>query len=394
METQNLKASRTIVDITIDGKNVTGYLNEYLIGVTFNDKTSCEVDDITITLEDRDEKFSDEWMPMIGDPLTVQIVTTNIDGSQDILECGDFEIDLVTDSGPPNICQIKAVNTVNSPIRKVLRSKQWKNMTLGAICEQIANTYQLKYQFIGADITENGKVIAIDDDNMDISEVNQSEQSDLAFLVKLADDYGYVVKLDDEQLILCAQDYLEAQEPTASFDKDELANRQAGRQGFDIYKEVTVRYISPKTKKVKKARAKAVDPNMAIYNKEWLAAHSKQKQSSKKSTAKKSDKTPTKPLSYFANNGGSKTLVIRQYFSSDKAAEKFARAQLQKKNRGEWKLSAEVKGEVSLLAGTVIYIDNYGQYEGLYYVEETTHSVGTNGYRTSFTAHKVSNTGN
>ena len=45
-------------------------------------------------------------------------------------------------------------------------------------------------------------------------------------------------------------------------------------------------------------------------------------------------------------------------------------------------------GNPFLMAGIVIEITDYGQFNGFYYVEKTTHSV-TKGYRTHFEAHKV-----
>ena len=97
---------RTIVEIAIAGKNVTKDLAPYLLEVTFNDKTNSEVDDITIRLDDRDELFS-------GD-----------------CACGSFEIDLITDFGPPNTVEIKAVSILNSSIRHQLNSRKWEKLPL------------------------------------------------------------------------------------------------------------------------------------------------------------------------------------------------------------------------------------------------------------------------
>lgn len=391
---ETLKASRTIVDITIDGKNITGDLANYIIDVTFNDKTSCEVDDITIQLEDSDDLFSDEWMPTVGDSLTVSIVTTLEDGSQEILECGDFEIDLVTNSGPPERCEIKAVNTFTTDIRKVLRHVQWKNTTFSAIVTKIAQTYGLEYEFITDTVKYANEVLTSTDD-IDIFEINQNDESDLAFLVRLAEDYGYVIKLDNEKITVCAQTYLEKQDPVAEFSKVEISNRQAGRQGFNLYKEAKVSYYSPRTGRSIKAQNPQKEAEKALIKKVNPEAASRiYTTKSNKKTPKKSNHTPTKPVAVYSNNGGSKTLVIRQSFKDAKTAEQFAAIQLKKKNEGEWRLGGEVKGCVFLLAGTVISIEDYGQYDGLWYVEETTHTVASNGYRTSFAAHKISNTGN
>jgi phage protein D len=46
-------------------------------------------------------------------------------------------------------------------------------------------------------------------------------------------------------------------------------------------------------------------------------------------------------------------------------------------------------GNPALMAGITVDIVDYGQFSGRYYIESTTHSVGSSSYRTSFTAHRV-----
>lgn len=379
------KARKAKVEITLDGKNVSGDLAPYLKSLTFDDKTSNEVDEITITLDDRDELFCDAWMPMIGDSLEVSIKCFDWDESDDeqTLYCGSFEIDLVTESGPPSIIEIKAVSLFNSDIRRTLNSKKWQKTSLKAICEEVAKLHGLKYKFVSESIkNKSGTTIAVDDDAVEIAETSQNDQSDLAFVVKLAEDNGYVVKLDDEYLTLCSQTYLETQKPLLTISKYDISGRSSGRQGFNLYKEAVARYFCPKCKKSIK---KKVSHNEVINNPEWLKEHTKPRSSKAK---KQSETVPTKPVSFFAKNGGSRTLIIRQKFSSIQEAERVAQAQLVKKNSGEWKISGSVMGNPFLMSGSCIEIVDYGQFDGIYYIETTTHTV-SNGYKTSFVAHKA-----
>lgn len=377
------RARKTKVEITLDGKNVSGDLAPYLKSLTFEDKTSNEVDEITITIDDRDELFCDAWMPMIGDSLEVSIKCYDWDDSDDeqTLYCGSFEIDLVTESGPPSTVEIKAVSLFNSDIRRTINSRKWQKTSLKSICEDIAKRHGLKYKFVSESIIENGKTIAVDDDTVEITETSQNDQSDLDFVVKLADDNGYVVKLDDEYLTLCSQTYLETQKPLLTISKYEISGRSSGRQGFNLYKEAVARYFCPKSKK---GISKKVSHSEIINNPEWLKEHTKPRSSK----AKKVQTIPTKPVSFFAKNGGSRTLIIRQKFNSIQEAERIAKAQLAKKNSGEWKISGSVMGNPFLMSGICIEIVDYGQFDGVYYVETTTHSR-SNGYKTSFVAHKA-----
>ncbi|TXI98960.1 MAG: hypothetical protein E6Q32_09140 [Neisseriales bacterium] len=374
------RARRSSITISIDGQNVSADLAPYLKTVLFNDKTSAEVDDITVTLDDRDELFCDEWMPMTGDSLEVEIICENwaSEGEVQSLYCGSMEIDIIEEKGPPNEISIKAVSSFNSSIRKTLNTKKWQKSTLQSICKEIASKHGLAFEFI--------PYLEEDKKGIQIEAIDQTDQSDLAFIAKLADDNDYVLKLDPEKLIVCAQSYLETQEPIISISKYDIFNRIAGRQGFNLYKEVKASYFCPKQKKNISARASHKD--VVLNNPEWIKAHTKPK----KTKNKKNNKVPaipTKPVSFFANNGGSKVLIIRQKFKSEAEALKTAKAKLAQKNRGEWKVSGEVMGNPFLMAGVVIEITDYGQYSGFYYVETTTHSRIGSGYRTNFVSHKI-----
>ena len=369
------QSRRTRVEISIAGKNVSKDLSPYFLGMSFNDKTSNEVDDITIKLDDRDEKFCDEWMPTIGDKLEVAIATRQDNGDEDSLFCGNFEIDLVTADGPPETVSIKAVSSLCSTIRRKLVNKTWERSSLKAIGQQVAKNHGLNYVFSA--YSDKDKA-----DGVPIPSVTQSDQSDLAFLVKLADDNDYVVKLDPDKLTICSQKELESVRPMLTFSKYEILGRQASREGFELYKEAKASYFSKKTKKAKSASANQRDQ---IISPGWLKAHPVKARANSKS-----NKIPTKPVSVYSGNAGTKTLILRQRFDNEQDAKRFAAAQLVKKNRGEWALSGNVMGNVDLLAGTTIMVVDYGQYDGVYFIEKTTHAVdGSGGYRTSFSAHKA-----
>ncbi len=148
-------ARKAKVEIKIAGKNVSADLAPYLTSYNFNDKTSTEVDDITLTIDDRAELFVSDWMPERGDKIEVSIKCDNWsdNDSEEELYCGVFEIDLVTESGPPNKFEIKAVSTFNSNIRRVINTSKWEHTTLKAVCEAIVSRNQMKLIFCHAYIS-------------------------------------------------------------------------------------------------------------------------------------------------------------------------------------------------------------------------------------------------
>lgn len=386
-------ARYTIVDITISGKNVTTSLKPYLLDFTFNDKLSTEVDSINLTLDDRDELFCNEWMPMTGDRIEVTIRCFNWseDDDEQWLNCGIFEIQTVEDSGPPNKVTIEAVSSLNSNIRREIRSRKWQSSTFRAICLEIARANGLQLRFIDAPLKDaKGNIIAEDGEDLEVAAIDQTEQTDLGFLSKLADDNGYLLKLDPETLTICSREYLETQDPIIAISKSEISNRKSGRQAFDLYKEAKASYFDPNKRKRINASTTAKKAKYVLKNNPELQA--KWDKGKKGSKAKGKKNIPVTTVSYLdqANiYGGGKVLVIRQKFKDEKQALRVAEALLRRKNSGEWKISGDIKGNPFLMAGVVVQITEYGQFNGRYFIENTTHTVTKSGYRTSFIAHRV-----
>lgn len=369
--------------ITVAGKNVTTDLAPYLTSISVNDKLSAEVDDITLTLDDRDEKFISNWWFERGDKLTASVTVSNRDGeeSEETLNLGTFEIDLVTHkSSPASTVEVKGVATFNSKLRKEIHNKKWEKTTLYKICKSITDSLGMKLSYEGADV--------------DILSCDQTDMTDLQFLAKLGEDNDFVIKIAEDMLYIAKQTTLEKAEPVAILSRYEFTSCDAAAQGFDLYKEVIASYWVPHTKRPKTAKAKRVDPNKQIIaqeNSEWLAEHSTNKTTAqRKGTPQpKKDKYKTEHFLSSANiKGGGKVLHIRQRFNSAEEAKSKALAALAQKNRGEYRVHATLPGHPKICAGVTVYIIDYGRYEGKYFIDTATHSkTRSGGYVTEFTAH-------
>lgn len=382
MEQNNNKTSRrSEVKIFIAGKNVTTALAPYLLGITVNDKLSAEVDDMTITLEDRDDKFISEWWPERGDMVSASITVYNReeDKSKEVLKFGAFEIDLVTHkSSPARTVEIKAVATFNSILRKEIHNKNWEHTKLSVICKEIAKASGMKLAYEGADV--------------EILSCAQTDMTDLQFLSKLGEDNDFVIKIADETLYIVKQDTLENAPVVAIFSRFDFTSCDAAAQAFDLYKEAVASYWVPHTKKPKSAKAIARAKEQDELKKaqpEYVAAHQGNSAHHSGAAKPKKDKYKTEHYLDKANiKGGGKTLHIRQKFDNATQAKEKALAMLKQKNRGEYRISATLLGHPLICAGVTIYIVDYGRFDGKYFVDNVTHSkTKSSGYVTSFTAH-------
>ena len=134
-------------------------------------------------LDDTDGRWLNAWYPGKGDTLTLKVGYRG----EKLLSCGTFSIDEIEVSSPASVVSIRGVATsVNSALR-TKSSRGFESTTLAAIAGRIAKKHQLKLV---------GSIEAIK-----IDRVTQYAETDVAFLHRLASEYGYAVKIVSDQLI-------------------------------------------------------------------------------------------------------------------------------------------------------------------------------------------------
>lgn len=118
------------VKILYRGHNVTDDFSPYLISVTYTDKVIGESDEIEIQLMDPDGRWREGWYPSKGDRIKLQMGYTDT-----MVDCGEFEVDEMTISGPPDVVTIRGIASwVTSAIR-TRDSNAHENKTLKEIAE-------------------------------------------------------------------------------------------------------------------------------------------------------------------------------------------------------------------------------------------------------------------
>ena len=83
--------------ISIQGKDVSMDLWPHLLSLSYTDKADDELDDLQLTLEDREGLWQGDWLPKHGDIISVTIVASNFRApGEEELDCGEFEVDELT----------------------------------------------------------------------------------------------------------------------------------------------------------------------------------------------------------------------------------------------------------------------------------------------------------
>jgi hypothetical protein len=337
------------VKIIYAGKDITQDISKYLLSVEYTDNTSDESDEMSFSVEDTDGLWRCPWMPEKGDKVQMYIGYDH-----DMLDCGKFTVDEIEMSGPPDVVSIRALaSSISSPVR-TKNSKAYEKQTLRQIANEIANKYGYKV------VDNNSDKQALDD--IKIDRITQSRETDLAFLKRVADDYGIMFSLRDTNLVFSSIYDIEKTEPSGEIDRKNLMSYSVKDKATAVYKEAVVKHKSSKQNKV-------VESNV-----------------------------PTKFM-YGGSGGGpdtksEDTLEVRVKAEDKSQAEKKARAKLHKANSKEKEGSFALIGNPYFVAGNNFTLTGMGRLSGVWNVLKSTHKIDRSGGYTTDIEAKLIKPGN
>ncbi|AEB50520.1 phage late control D family protein [Aeromonas veronii] len=168
--------------VLVDGSDISGTLRPRLMHMTITDNRGFSADTIEIALDDSDGKLA---MPRRGATLQASI------GWQGgpLVDKGTFKIDEVEHGGAPDVLTIRGKSADLRGGMNKLRERSWHFETIGAIVEQLAARYGLT-----PTVDEAFKGMVID-------HIDQTNESDLAFLTRLATEQDAIATVKSGRLM-------------------------------------------------------------------------------------------------------------------------------------------------------------------------------------------------
>lgn len=219
-------------------KDITKDVSNYVVNIEYTDFEHGQSDEISITFEDSEKLWQNAWIPSKGDSLRLFI---GYEGEK-LLNCGVFEIDEIEFETPPDTLIVKAIATgIKKPLRQN-NSIAYENKTLKQIASEIAKRHSLKL------------VGSIED--VKVERITQNQERDLTFLKKLAEQYGYIFKIAEGNLVFYKTEKLVNANAAKILYRNELSRVNLTEKTSKNYKSVTVSYHNPKTGKKVTATAK------------------------------------------------------------------------------------------------------------------------------------------
>lgn len=168
--------------VTVDGSDISAAIRPRLMSMTITDNRGFTADTIEITLDDSDGQLA---MPRRGASLRAFI---GWQGSA-LVDKGTYQIDEVEHSGSPDVLTIRGKSADLCGGMNKLRERSWHQSTVGSIVEQVATPYALT-----PCVGEAFK-------SQQVDHIDQTNESDLAFLTRLAVQCDAIATVKSGRLI-------------------------------------------------------------------------------------------------------------------------------------------------------------------------------------------------
>ena len=321
------QARRARAKVLCNGRDISNHIRN----MSYTDGYD-RTDDVSITLSDREGRWTGDRFPETGDTLSVAIELFDWNGRGDdrSLNLGAFEVDNVRHS---EVVEINAVAVpISSSARSEKKDRAWVAVSLSGIA---------------VDISGNAGLPLVYDTDIDpfYDNADQNHKSDLEFLQELCKSDGLCMKVTKGRLIVFEECKYESLPAIATIRKggtDIIGFPTFHRNAKDVYKACEISHFDPKTDEV--------------YT------------------------------GYFEVPGApdvGHTLRLREQYNSesdDMHLDRKARARCREKNKNEWQCDMQLKGDIIYFSGTNLEYEGWHRFDGKYHIATATHDIGSGGY--------------
>lgn len=304
-----------VAKLSINGKPFNTDALSRIISISLTDKSGFEADELTVSLSDHDGKLA---LPPKSAEITIALgyIETGI------VDKGSYKITEVSWSGAPDTLHITAQSADTSDRFSEAKEKSWHKTSLKEIIESIAaaNGYT---PIIGK---------AYQDEKID--HIDQSNESDAAFLSRLAERYDAIATVKHGRLLFVSSGEATTAGgqplPTIRITRNSGDQYTFRYSNTESYNAVRAYYIDKQTGK--KHEVVITEDNYDPVKKTVTTT----KQYKTKRKDGKTHKTTTKEVTEIkqADTTGKKIKTLRHTYQSPKTAATGARAAYKKLKRG------------------------------------------------------------
>jgi phage protein D len=298
---------------------------------TYTDVASGQSDSMSISLENIGKEWMGRLMPKRGASLGARIVLTNWGSGEgtEAFDCGTFVLDDISFSGRPLTCSLGGVSMpAMDDFKSLPVTNTWEKTTVQEIASQIA--------------ARAGVPLHYDANSIQVAEVEQSKQTDSAFLYSLCEKYGLAMKAYNHKIVIFDIVSYEEKGAILTIEEADADSWSANTTVDGTYTGVNLDYT---------------DPDLEDTIKVTMGSQGRM----------------------YAIN----TQAYGQYDAELQAAAKVNEA-----NRRIQTMEVTIRADTRIVASSCVMISGFGNFDGKYYVDKVRHSLGK-GYSMHLSIHKV-----
>lgn len=310
--------------IEANGGDITQLIADRLLSMRLNEQAEQQSDSLEITLDDREKRIP---VPSNGTWLRVWLGYSS--GGRKPVYMGAFAVDEVELSMGPRSMVIKATASNTAPtLQKEQRTKSWHNTTLGAVVREIAGRHNIVPVIKGALASQQ------------IAHEDQTNESDQAFLTRLAEKFKATIKPADGKLVVVPRGATD-NAGSVTIRQEEVTNWRATLKNRGAYGGVKAKWLDRSVNKEKVVTAGESGGALPVFEE-------------------------------------------RQLFATQTEAQKAAESRLQSLRAGEVRVSITLPGRPDVNAEGMVTLTGFrGEVDGTWNVKNVTHDLGSQGYATT-----------
>ncbi|WP_058973933.1 phage late control D family protein [Type-D symbiont of Plautia stali] len=182
----NGQSSSPAFRLTLEGADITQKLEKRLLSLTLTDNRGFEADQLDIELDDADGQLS---LPRRGVSLSLALGWQG----EALFPKGTYTVDEIEHTGTPDRLVLRARSADFRQTLNTKREKSWHKTTVGEMVKDIAGRHKLTVA-LGEDMAK-----------MDIDHLDQTNESDASFLMRLAKQCGAIACVKNGSLLFIRQ---------------------------------------------------------------------------------------------------------------------------------------------------------------------------------------------
>lgn len=300
--------------------------------LSYTDVSNGESDSVSVSMHDIDKHWIGKYKPQRGAAFGIKINLKNWNrkSSEEVFNCGNFIMDDISFSGRPLSCVLSAVSVpAVDDFKSLPRTNTWEKTTVRDIAARIADAACV--------------ALVYEADDIQVEELEQSKQTDSAFLYGLAAKYGLGMKVYNHKIVIYDFTRYEEKGSTLTIDETDMLKWEYNQTIEGTYTGVDLNYTNPD-----------IEDSINVSMGEEGRMYS-----------------------------------INVQANSQYDAELQAAAKANEANRKIETLSLTIRANPRIIATSCVTITGLQGINGKYFIDKVKHSVGSSGYTMQLTLHKV-----